>query len=518
MPVVSVHVPSKAARDRAYVRKKGLLGFMELAWEQVEPTFKLSLNWHHELICAGLEALLRGEPEAEKVVVNVPPGSTKSLLMSVFFPAYAWGPGNRPDWRQGYGSFDGTLSLRDSNKCKDLMNSQWYQERWGFSANAGELKAEGHVPVCVGDDDSSLTDSASVWYTSGKGLRFATSTGSKATGWHFHAFFVDDPTKPETIKNGGEQARQALAGCKNWWGGTIASRRVNPSYFGRWVVMQRLHSEDLAGQCLKDKYTAIVVPARHEVDRACQTPWGCDPRTEAGELFWPDRFPEAALKDLEAALGPAHASAQYQQNPIPDGGQIFLTKYFAPDRRYRLLPAGIESWWQSWDCTFSGKAGSDWVVGQVWARKQANYYLVYQIRRRMGLPETIQCMLATQAKYPKAVRKLVENKANGPAVAQVLEGKVAGLVLVEPEGGKVSRAWEAAVYFEGGNVWFPEDEDADWMPEYVAEFLAFPQGKADDQVDSTTQALNFAHPGAGDRLSRMAEAMRKHGIAGMSRS
>lgn len=515
MAAVAVHLPTQIEWDRAYVAKKGLYGFFELAWHVVCPTDKLSLNWHHELICSGLEALLRGEPEAEKVVVNIPPGSTKSKLLSVFFLAWAWGPGGRPDWRQGYGSFDMSLSLRDSNSCKDLVNSLWYRERWGDLADAQELKRYGCVPVTVGAEDSSQTDSASIWYTSGLGLRFATSTGSKATGWHFHAFFVDDPTKPETIRNGGDQAREALRGTKSWWSTTIASRRVNPSYFGRWVVMQRLHTEDLSGQCLKDGYTPIVVPARHELARPCRTPWGCDPREVAGELFWAERFPEAALLDLEKSLGPAASSAQYQQNPIPDGGQIFSAKYFAPERRYRLLPAGIESWWQSWDCTFSGKAGSDFVVGQVWARKAINYYLVYQVRARLGLPATIQAMLQTEARYPKAVRKLVENKANGPAVAQALEGKVSGIHLVEPEGGKVARAWEAAVYFEGGQVWFPED--AEWMTEYEAEFLAFPQGSTDDQVDSTTQALNFAHPGSGNRLTALSEAIKKHGLGGMLR-
>jgi len=496
-------LPTPEELDVAAVARHGLLEFMRRAWPVVRPTDKLSLNWHHDIIAKAFEALLREEPEAEKGVVNIPPGSSKSLLTSVFFPAFAWGPGKRPEYRVGYGSFDINLSLRDSGFCKDLIRSDWYQRRWGFKADPEMQKRYGLVPVTAGQENSALTDSASIWYTSGGGLRFATSTGSKATGWHFHSFFVDDPTKPDTIKNGGDQAREALQGTQTWWTGTIASRRVNPNYFGRWVIMQRLHTEDLAAYAIREGYTQIVVPSRHEIGRGCSTPWGTDPRTEQGEIFWKDRFSDKGLTDLERALG-AHARAQYQQDPIPDGGSIFKPIWLT--NRYRVLPAGIEAWVQSWDCTFSGKVTSDYVVGQVWARKLANYYLVDQVRFRGGLPETVAAIKRMREKYPKAIRTLIEAKANGPAVMQVLEGKLSGLIAVEPEGGKVSRAHEASVYYEALNVWLPEG--ADWLQEHIAEFLAFPQGAHDDQVDAATQALNHFHPGAGDRLDRLHAALR----------
>jgi len=490
--------------DVALVAKGGALKFFELAWAHTEQKqFKLSLNWHHELICKAWEAFLRGDEEAEKVAVNIPPGSTKSLLVSVFLPCYAWGPGKRGNLRLGFGSFDVQLSLRDSNACKSLMRSDWYQRRWGFAADPHMQKRWGIVPVTAGDQNAVQSDSASVWYTSAGGLRFATSTGSKATGWHFHWFGVDDPTKPKTIENGGDQARDELKKTSEWWSGTIASRRVNPNFFGRWVVMQRLHTEDLAGEVLKEGYTPIVVPAEHDPERPCLTPWGDDPRTEPGQSFWPERFGPRALADLRKSLK-GHATAQLQQNPIPDGGAIFKPKWF--EQRYRVLPARMDHWWQSWDMTFSGKATSDYVCGQVWAAKGSDRYLVHQVRARMGLPATIQAVLSTSEKFPQATRKLVEAKANGPAVVQVLESKLPGLVLVEPQGGKVARAHEASVYFEAGNVWLPEE--AEWLHDYVQEFLAFPQGANDDQVDTTTQALNKFTPSMGDRYDRLSKALR----------
>lgn len=496
-------LPSSAEIDIVRVKKGGLFKFFQLAWPHVLGNVPLSTNWHHEIMCRGFEGVLRNDPISEKGVVNIPPGSTKSLLTSVFWPAYAWGPGKRPDWRVLFGSFDIQLSLRDSAFCKDLVSSPWYQERWGFKADPGLLKHHGLVPVCRGKEDSTLSDSASVWWTSGGGLRFATSTGSKATGWHFHCAVVDDPTKPKTIEKGGEEARTALRGTSDWWRQTIGTRRVDPNYYARWVIMQRLHTEDLAGECLKNGYTGIVVPAEHERARPCTTPWGNDPRTEDGESFWPERFGEKGLADLKKDLR-SHSNAQLQQNPIPDGGNTFLVAWM--QNTYRVLPAGMDRWWQSWDMAFSGKDNADYTVGQVWASKGANFYLVDQVRARMNLPEVIKAMERLTNRYPKAVRKLVENKANGPAVAQALEGKVTGIVLVEPEGGKVSRAYEASVYFEAGNVWLPEL--ADWLQEYIDEFLAFPQGANDDQVDTTSQSLNHANPGAGNKLSRLAEAVR----------
>ncbi len=496
-------LPSSEEFDVAAVARGGLLEFFKRAWAVVRPQDKLSVGWHHGLMCKAFEALLREEPEAEKGVCNVPPGSSKSLLTSVFLPAFAWGPGKRPDWRVGYGSFDVNLSFRDSSLCKDLIRSEWYQRRWGFKADPEMLKRYGLVPVTAGQENSALTDSASIWYTSGGGLRFATSTGSKATGWHFHAFFVDDPTKPDTIKGGGDQARDALKRTQEWWTQTISSRRVNPNYFGRWVIMQRLHTEDLAAYAIKEGYTAIVVPARHELARPCTTPWGDDPRTEEGEIFWPERFADKGLSDLERSLG-QHARAQYQQDPIPDGGSIFRPAWLS--NLYRVLPAGMDAWLSSWDCTFSGKGNADYVVGQVWARKGADYYLVEQVRFRGGLPETVAAIKRIRERFPKAIRTLIEAKANGPAVMQVLEGKLSGLVAVEPEGGKVARAHEASVYFEAMNVHLPEG--AEWLQDYISEFLAFPQGAHDDCVDATTQALNLFNPSHADKLDRLHAALR----------
>jgi predicted phage terminase large subunit-like protein len=484
----------EAALDRAYVARFGFAGFVKVAWSQVVGE-KLRWNWHHDIVCACYEAVLRGQ--LKELVLNVPPGHTKSLITSVFLPAFAWGPGKLPSWKALYASFDMDLSRRDSTKCKDLLTSRWYQERWGFLADQGALRKAGLTPVTTstkakahGLDDSAKTDSATIWYNSSGGMRMAVSVAGKGTGWHAHAVFVDDPTKPLTIKNGGDEARKALADTVTWWDGTMASRRVDPGNFAQVVIMQRLHTEDLAGVCIKRGYTAVVLPAEFDPSRRCVTPWGSDPRTQPGELLWPEHVTPEALASLKKSLG-GHAVAQLQQNPIPDGGSIFRPEHFR--NRWKNLPR-LDKWWQSWDCSFS-EDGASYVVGQVWGKKGPDYYLIDQVRRRMGFTDTCDAIETLSRKWPKAKKKLVEKKANGAAVIDHLRRKLGGFVPIEPEGGKVSRANRASDVFETGNVYLPAE--ADWLQEYIDELLAFPQGSADDQVDCTSQSINYSEEAGG---------------------
>jgi predicted phage terminase large subunit-like protein len=470
---------------------------VRLAWHVVVPEVSCKWNWHHELLCSTLEASLRGE--CPEFVFNVSPGSTKSLITSVFWPAFVWGPGKWPTRRMMFACFDIVLARRDSDKCKALVTSRWYQERWGFQADRRELQRMGLQPITtsaaaakqkVGGDQVITSDGSEVWYTSASGMRMAVSVAGKGTGWHVHDLFVDDPTKPKTIQKGGDNARAALGETTEWWSGTMASRRVDPANFVRGVVMQRLHTEDLAGVCIKDGYRAIIIPMEFDPARRCVTPWGSDPRTQPGELMWPEHVTPDALASLKKSLA-GHVSSQLQQLPLPEGGSIWKPEWLR--QRWRSLPK-LDKWWQSWDCTFS-EAGQSYVVGQVWGKKGPDYYLIDQVRRRMGFVDTCEAMRLLSLKWPKARRKLVEKKANGAAVMDAMKA-LGGLVAIEPSGGKISRANACSEIFETNNVWLPDD--APWLQEYIDELLAFPQGANDDQVDCTTQSLNHAESsGAG---------------------
>jgi predicted phage terminase large subunit-like protein len=144
---------------------------------------------------------------------------------------------------------------------------------------------------------------------------------------------------------------------------------------------------------------------------------------------------------------------------------------------------------QSWDCAFKDAATSDYVVGQVWTRANADFLLLHQERAKMDCPATVQAVRRVSNRFHTSVAKLIEDKANGSAVIQILAHEIPGILPVNPEGGKVARAAAISPLIEAGNVYLPHPQFAPWVTEFIEECAAFPSGAHDDQVDAMTQAL-----------------------------
>jgi predicted phage terminase large subunit-like protein len=477
--------------DRALISKKGLHEFVRRAWHVVEPSTPFVDGPHIREMCAHLTAVSLGK--CKRLVINVPPGFSKSLIVSVFWPAWHWAMVNGgTKWM--HLSFDISLSLRDSGRCRELMASDWYQSRWGYKAEG--LKRE---PIALAGQQGEekkgrrklRQEAASIFWTNQKGLRFSTMVKGRSTGWHCHIQVCDDPTKPLTIQTGGPAARAALEATEKTWKGTFASRTADPKDFSRVVIMQRLHAADLAATCIKEGYVHLCLPMEYDPDRPCKTPFGGDWRTEKGELLCPERMGAEEAAERRKALGSADYEAQYNQNPVAEGGTIFKPKWFTS--RWRAIP-GHATWWQSWDATFDGKTSSDYVVGQVWARANGLYYLVDQVRERMDFVTTCRAIQDMSAKWPQAIRVLVENKANGPAIMSVLKSKLPGLIPIEPCGGKEARARSVSPLCEAGSVLLPDTDviPAPWVSELTLELCQFPLSKNDDQVDAFSQGLQHA--------------------------
>lgn len=460
------------ALDVEAVRRGGLYEFVKRAWHLVEPGEYLD-NWHIKLICAHLEAVTRGD--ISYLIINIPPGCMKSLLVSVFWPVWEWTFKSETKWM--FASFDASLSRRDALKAKTIVDSKWFKARWP------------NVKIAPSKRNA---NSATEYYIDGGGMRFSTSVAGKAVGWHGDRQVVDDPIKPKDTKGGSEVTGVKLEEVKQWWSGTMASRRANPKKFARVVVMQRLHENDLTGACLKSgQYVHLCLPMEYDPQRKCKTEWGEDPRTAEGELLWPERISAHEVEDLKdpiKGLGAADYAAQYQQLPMPKEGGIFKGDYFK--KRYKELPEGV-LYLMSWDMRFKESALSgSYVCGGVWAYKGASYYLVKVYRGRWSFKQSLDHLKLAMMSYPEARLILVEDKANGPAIVNVLQEEVTGLVLVSPEGGKDARANAVQPLFEAGNVWLPDDSLGElWVDEYIAEMCAFPRGRFNDQVDMTSQAL-----------------------------
>lgn len=468
---------------------RSLKEFISMAWHLVEPARVLMHNWHIDALCEHLEAVTAGD--IRRLVINVPPGTMKSLTCSVFWPAWSWARTPEAKWITA--SYSGAISRRDALRARRVLESQWYRERWG------------HLWEPNPDDWSSVRYSNSM-----AGYRMSTTVAGSATGEHADFQLVDDPIKPLDAP-GARVKSAALGACLEWWDETMSSRMVDPSTSRRVIIMQRLHESDLAGHALASgNYDHLCLPM--EAERRCviTVPHPCsmaedatgrptEPTTvgfkderQSGDLLWLERFPEKAVKERQREMGSRGAAAQDQQRPMPAGGGLFKRDWI---QYWRVFPRGRVQFIQSWDCAFKGLDDSDYVVGQVWARKDGEYFLVDQVRDRMSVSGTCKAILSLSAKWPKAVRKLVEDKANGPAVIQLLKKRVPGLLAVNPQGGKVARAQAVEPLWESGNVFIPDPALAPWVHDFVEELIPFngDDGREDDQVDSMTQALVYLH-------------------------
>lgn len=468
---VSADLLNPVALDRELVRRIGLRKFIALAWSQVEAAPYIA-SWHIDAIADHLEAVSRGQ--IDRLVINVPPGCSKSIVTSVLWPAWWWTV--RPEHKWMAATFDAALARRDALKMRGLVKSPWFQERW---------------PTARINESAEVQETMGVYHTTAGGFRYSTTVGGGATGWHCHTQILDDPVKPEDLNVEPSSARLVLDRVWEWWRGTMASRKADPHAFSRVVIMQRLHEDDLAARCISEGYTHFMLPMRYEPGRRCVTAFGGDRRTEPGELLCPQRFDEQSVAGTERDMGSRVAAAQLQQRPAPAEGNIFRRDWLSHE--YQRLPQGLRLV-QSWDCSFKDSATADFVAGHIWGYGDGKFYLVDRVKRRMGLPETVASLRRWAIQYPTAHGKLVEDKANGPAVEQMLRKEMPGIVMLEPSslgGSKVARANAVAPLFEAGSVLVPSVQQAPWVDDWREEMASFPFARNDDDVDATTQALIY---------------------------
>lgn len=430
------------------------------------------MGWCHEEICERLDKFYLDVKahKSPRLIICMPPRSGKSELASRRFPAYVFG--RDPDMSIIAASYSAALASRINRDVQRIMSEPGYSEIFGTSYLPGADSHIGRGGYVRNNELFELVEHRGSYRSAG--------VGSGITGMGAEIMIIDDPFKDRASADSPTMRERVW----DWYTSTFYTR-LSPGG-GVLLIATRWHMDDLTGRLMEaaksgegDEWEVVDYPAIATCD---------EKHRKKGEPLHPERYPIEQLEKIRAAIGLRDWEALYQQHPVADGGTVFKEvwlQFYTP----ATMPDYFDEMIISWDMTFKDGDDKDFAVGQVWGRRDARFFLVDQIRRQMDFVDTLEAFVALAKKYPRATRKLVEDKANGPAVISMLKKHVPGIVPVQPDGSKTARAYAVTPLFEAGNVYIPAPSWQPWAREYKDELLQFPSAAHDDQVDATTQAL-----------------------------
>lgn len=477
-----------------------LYTFLEYAWRFIDPS-PFVPGWPLEAIADHLQAVVDGD--IKRLVINIPPRMGKSSICSIAFPAWIWAQKHisstsGPGVPLLHASYALSLAMRDSVKCRRLIESPWYQSLWGdrFSL-VGDQNTKGRF-----QNDK-------------KGERLITAVDARVTGEGGNIIVVDDPNAANEALS-----EASIYACTEWWDGTM-STRLNDSKTGAFVVIQqRLGESDLTGHILETDtgWTHLCLPMKYEPERSFVSSIGWeDPRTEPGELLWPDRFDAQQVVELEKRLGPWKAAGQLMQRPEPQGGGVIKREWWEPwpDAAYPPMDFVIAAL----DTAYTVKTENDFSAITVWGifsgdviaqttkqiardgdvsdspareytQQHARVMLMHAWQERLELHDLV-VKVAKTCKDMKVDKLLVEDKAAGHSVAQELRRLFGyenfAVQLFNPGAfDKLARLYSVQHLFAEGMVYSP---DRSWSDQVITQCATFPKAKHDDLTDTVSMAL-----------------------------
>lgn len=506
-----------------------LIGFVKQAWHVLEPKTELKVDWVVECICDHLEAVTRGE--LLRFLCNVPPGSMKSLLFNVFWPAWEWGPKNMPHLRYISTAHAMDLALRDNIKNRSLIESDWYLARWGDT-------------VKISDDQNAKK----LFSNTATGFREC-SPFTKTTGKRGNRVIFDDP-----ISAADADSDIVRSEVNRVFRESITSRINQPEKDAIAGIMQRVHQNDLSGEILSNElgFEHLMIPMEYEVERCCYSlikpsymkritgeepqlvktyydkrnhlwseeypalgsdddenvevkesmRYKVDPRTYDGELMFGARFSREYVDGEKKIMGSYAVASQFQQRPSPRGGGMFKRDDFI---MVDIAPKKLAFVSRGWDLAASEGSG-DFTVGLKMGKDDEGRIFILDIVRGQWGPFNVEKKLQNAASFDGVgVRQAVPQepaaagKTQKQAIARLLHGYDVKFGL--ESGDKEARARPFVAQVEAGNVYVVR---ASWNDAFFDEVCVFPASKYDDQVDACSRAY-------GDLLSRR---MKKQGFAG----
>jgi len=485
-------------------RQRGLLAFIRYFWDVLEPETTLVEGWAMDAICQHLEAITLGK--ITRLLINVPPGFQKTLITQVWWPAWEWGPMNMPYLRYVSFSYSAGITQNNNVKFRTLVTSEKYRALWG---DRFEVEKEGEVRIT----------------NNKQGSKFASSVEGIGTGERGDRIVLDDPHSVKQAES--DIVRLATV---QWFKETMSNRLNHPENSAICIIMQRVHQGDVSGEILdKDMpYCHVMVPMRFEAGRQIvnQIGW-IDPRTEEGELAWPERFSEAAVDEMEATMGSWATAAQHQQRPSPRGGGIIEYNHwqaYDPESAvarfgmvYPKYPA-MTFTILAVDTAQTEKKQNDpsaavlLGICQDAINGRNQVMLMHAWADRLEFYELCNKVEETCKKW-RVHKVIIEDKASGLPLAdelrrrsRVFSDRIAHgkqefrehanftVQTVTPEGDKVARAYAVQNLFEAGVVWAPSDGNRifkAWADRVMTELAELPKGRHDDLADSCVYGLKF---------------------------
>lgn len=489
------------------VHSEDFCEFLKLAWPQVDPQPYVH-NWHMEVLGEHLTALAYGE--MKRLLVNVPPGTSKSMACSVIFPAWLWGPFGWPEFKFLGGSYDEDLAIRDNRTTRRLVESDWFQDRWPLG-------------IASDQNEKRYFENTSRGFRQARAIRSFTGRRGDGVVW-------DDPLNAEQA-NSDDHRNTANRVLDE----TLPSRLIDPVESFIMVIMQRLHEDDVSGHILTRElgYDHLILPMEFEPARRCYTSvaipgveptrvrfdrkahawrpepedqapqdeppdaapvamlWSHDRREEDGDLLFPDRFPRHVVDRDKKAMGSYATAGQFQQSPHPRGGTRLTKELF---EIVPALPAeGRRRSCRGWDLAATDRKKNPdaartsstliWEVAGV-------YYIADNMAEQLGPLAVEMAVKNTATRDGAGILISLPQDPGQAGVAQKMSFAklLAGFQFkCTPESGdKETRADPFVAQCEAGNVKLVKGA---WNDPYLDEICTFPRGKWKDRMDATSRAF-----------------------------
>ena len=498
-PPLDAYVTGLREMEDRLAAETSLHAYVRQAWHLIEGAVPFDDNWHIQAICEHIEAMFSGQ--IKHLIINVPPRTGKSIITSVAMPSWRWV--EAPAEQFVYISYAGALTIRDSSKCRRLIESPWYQRRWGERFKL------------LGDSNTKLRYDNDQF-----GYRIATSLDAMVTGEGGSVVVCDD------LNSARDTSDTMLESAIKFWDEVLPTRLNDLRTGHRLQIQQRIHVRDVTGHIQTKEhgdYVMLILPMEFEPKRRCFTvplkstggkKW-CDPRTKEGELLWPKRIGPKELKSLKAEIGNQYIIAgQLQQRPSPEGGGLIKRDWFKWWKSED--PPKLDFILQSWDTAMSKKedaAESACITMGVFRddHKVSNVILLSAVTGQWDYPDLrrIAAMMALDYRNDDLLKPdKTPKKERAPHII-LIEAKVSGISLIQDllradvpvhrfdpnkHGDKVNRVKLVSHIVESGRVWVPASAPAftqlrSWADKFVTQCADFPKGDKRDMVDAFSQAL-----------------------------